>query len=817
MLNILLPVGNPAVLTADDTWIVNRLQASGNTVSVVSHSAAVPANVANYQVVVFPTSMQSNQTAKWDNVAIGVVSVHLGKFLHTNMSSVTFASNGDTRLTRFFAAHAVSDTLSGVVTIYGSTPIAAYKYITPANLAPNVQIYAGHDSSLARATGIAIEQGAVLLNAAVSPSRRVAIPADDVTLLNAAGTALFDRAIVWAANGATAPVDTEAPSVPTNLNASAAGGDVTLTWTASTDNTSVSGYQVHRSTTPGFTPDGSTLIGTSVGATYSDPGLTNGTYYYSVVAYDAANNFSGPSALTQVTIGEILVVGTGPFKILAVMGDSASQTADDTWLVNFLTTRGHTVVPFTASSGIPFDINTYNLVIFSTSPNSNQLVPKWDNNSVPVVSLTMSKKVHTEAHTVGSSLGDLRQDFYFYSHSITNPLSGTQQVYSTAPLVNYAWVAPANMPAGATVLASHSSDASRVVAYAFNAGSVMMSGVFSPSARVALPFSDPSKMGAAGEALFERAIVWAARAPQPPVISAYEIVAGSPVALASVGIWNGTSLVHVATTSLSADAPIVPDPNPNPVPDNWVPGSKPSNTNVGVPGIGEPALTAMSGGTNNASNITYTNRLIESDITFYGSNINIIGCRFTGRVVIRNGNNFVIEDSDFGALSVSGGTNVTMRRIRTTGFAGSDGLHITSYNKRCTDITVEDSYIGNPMLTAGSHYDSIQVRGVDRLTLRGNYFDQSTTFSSSYNATIFLEDTQGGNYDIDIHNNWFRAAGYYNVRLYGYNQVLNDNIFIKRDPTESDGSPNAGPVIGNSYAYTASGNTWDGGAALVLP
>lgn len=816
MLNIILPVGDPNILTADDTWIINRLQASGNTVSVVNHAAAVPVNVANYQVVVFPNSMNSNQTAKWNSVNIGVVSVQMGKFLHTDMAAVTFASNGDTRLTRYFSAHAVSDTLSGVVTVYASAPTAGYKYITPANLAPNVQVYASHDSSISRVTGIAIEQGAVLLNASVCPSRRVTIPADDVTFLNADGQALFDRAILWAANGATAPNDTEAPSVPINLNASAAGSDVTLTWTASTDNITVSGYQVHRSTTPGFTPDGSTLIGTAVSASYSDPGLADNTYYYGVIAYDAANNFSSPSALVQVTIGEILVVGTGPFKILVVMGDTALQTADDTWLVGFLTTRGHTVVPFMASDGIPFDINTYNLVIFSNSPNSNQLTPKWDNDTVPVISLSMSRKVHTDAHTVGASLGDLRQDFYFYSHSITNPLSGIQQVYSTAPLVNYAWVAPANLPAGATVLAASASDGSRVVAYAFNAGSTMMSSVFSPSPRVALLFNDPSKMNASGESLFERAIVWVARAAQPPVISAYEMVGGSPVALASVGVWNGTGLVHVATTSLSPGA-VMPDPDPNPDPGPWTLGAQPSNTNVGVPGIGEPALTPMSGGSNNVSNVTYTNRLIESDITFYGSNVNIIGCRFTGKAGIRDGNNFVIEDSDFGALTVSGGTNVTIRRIRTTGSAGSDGLHVSSYGKRCTDIVIEDSYIGNPLLTDGSHYDSIQVRGVDRMTLRGNYFDQGTIFDSRYNATIFFEDAQGGNYDVDIHNNWLRAAGWYNVRIYGYNQTLNDNVFIKRDPTEADGSPNAGPVIGNSYAYTASGNTWDGGAPLALP
>jgi hypothetical protein len=253
-----------------------------------------------------------------------------------------------------------------------------------------------------------------------------------------------------------------------------------------------------------------------------------------------------------------------------------------------------------------------------------------------------------------------------------------------------------------------------------------------------------------------------------------------------------------------------PDPNP------WTPGAQPTNSNVGLPGVGNPALSPNGSTYISTSNITYTNISRVGNLTLAGSNVTLIGCKVVGELIVR-GNDFIAEDSDIGALSLSGAKRVRASRVRTTGVVGKDGVHVTSDVGRCEDIVLEDSYIGNPMLTDGSHYDSIQVRGVDRLTLRGNYFDQGTIFDSSYNATVFLEDAQGGNYDIDIHNNWLRAAGYYNVRLYGYNQTLDNNVFIKRDPTESDGSPNAGPVIGNSYVYMASGNTWDGGTPLPLP
>ncbi|MGF7045912.1 chitodextrinase [Paenibacillus sp. DS2015] len=79
--------------------------------------------------------------------------------------------------------------------------------------------------------------------------------------------------------------DTIAPTVPTNLLLSAkTASTVTLTWTASTDNYQVAGYEIWRD---------SVKVATSVGTTYTDSGLSPTTaYQYSVKAYDAANNKS---------------------------------------------------------------------------------------------------------------------------------------------------------------------------------------------------------------------------------------------------------------------------------------------------------------------------------------------------------------------------------------------------------------------------------------------------------------------------------------------------------------------------------------------
>ena len=85
------------------------------------------------------------------------------------------------------------------------------------------------------------------------------------------------------------PPDTETPSVPSGLSpASVSSTQITISWTASTDNVAVAGYRIYR--------DGAPLRSTP-STSYTDTELTPLTSYsYAVAAYDYANNMSDQSA-----------------------------------------------------------------------------------------------------------------------------------------------------------------------------------------------------------------------------------------------------------------------------------------------------------------------------------------------------------------------------------------------------------------------------------------------------------------------------------------------------------------------------------------
>ena len=94
--------------------------------------------------------------------------------------------------------------------------------------------------------------------------------------------------------GGTVIVDTTAPSMPTGLVAATAGsGSIALNWTASTDDTAVTGYKIYRN---------GTELRTSAANSFSDSGLTSSTTYsYTVAAHDAAGNASAQSAAASAT------------------------------------------------------------------------------------------------------------------------------------------------------------------------------------------------------------------------------------------------------------------------------------------------------------------------------------------------------------------------------------------------------------------------------------------------------------------------------------------------------------------------------------
>jgi chitodextrinase len=124
----------------------------------------------------------------------------------------------------------------------------------------------------------------------------------------------------------TTTADTTAPTTPTALTAIAAGtSQINVTWTASTDNTGVTGYRVERSQGAGSTSF--TQVGTPAGASFADAGLSPATVYnYRVRATDAAGNVSGYSTVATATTatGSDSTPPTAP-TALAAAAAGASQ------------------------------------------------------------------------------------------------------------------------------------------------------------------------------------------------------------------------------------------------------------------------------------------------------------------------------------------------------------------------------------------------------------------------------------------------------------------------------------------------------------
>ncbi len=125
---------------------------------------------------------------------------------------------------------------------------------------------------------------------------------------------------------ATVEPDTQPPTAPASLAASVTSDDVQLAWTAAADDRAVTGYRIHRSATAGFTPGAGTLVGSVDGSITSAPDTNRpvGTWYYRVIAVDAAGNAGAPSPEASATI----VAPPAPTGLVAAYGfEEASGTA----------------------------------------------------------------------------------------------------------------------------------------------------------------------------------------------------------------------------------------------------------------------------------------------------------------------------------------------------------------------------------------------------------------------------------------------------------------------------------------------------------
>ncbi len=143
-------------------------------------------------------------------------------------------------------------------------------------------------------------------------------------------------------NSTPPTADTTAPSIPTNLSATAiSSSQVNLTWTASTDNVGVTGYKLYR---------GGTQVGTSATNSYSDSALTaSTTYSYTVSAYDAAGNASAQSSSANATT----LVDTTP-PVITIAAPSGRLAAGTTQTTLSVTTNENATCAWSNTAGSAF-------------------------------------------------------------------------------------------------------------------------------------------------------------------------------------------------------------------------------------------------------------------------------------------------------------------------------------------------------------------------------------------------------------------------------------------------------------------------------
>ena len=132
--------------------------------------------------------------------------------------------------------------------------------------------------------------------------------------------------------------DSQAPTVPGNFKAAAvSGSQIDLSWSASTDNVGVTGYDISR---------GGTKIATVVGTSYSNStGLSpQTTYQYTITAHDLAGNNSGSASDSAKTLSASPPSSTKPyFKVFGGSIFTGGKFANSTVCSNdSQTTQGYT-------------------------------------------------------------------------------------------------------------------------------------------------------------------------------------------------------------------------------------------------------------------------------------------------------------------------------------------------------------------------------------------------------------------------------------------------------------------------------------------
>jgi uncharacterized protein YjbI with pentapeptide repeats len=150
--------------------------------------------------------------------------------------------------------------------------------------------------------------------------------------------------------------DTIAPTVPSNLSVTTLatttlGSTIQVTWTDSTDNIGVTGYSFVFDQTASTTPD--TIVDTV--STSSVTTLPNGTWYFHIVALDAAGNVSTPVLdSAPIVINNVVTPTDTTAPLGPTVVTSSTHTVNTTSATTSITTSWDTATDDTSLAGYSY-------------------------------------------------------------------------------------------------------------------------------------------------------------------------------------------------------------------------------------------------------------------------------------------------------------------------------------------------------------------------------------------------------------------------------------------------------------------------------
>jgi hypothetical protein len=269
-----------------------------------------------------------------------------------------------------------------------------------------------------------------------------------------------------------------------------------------------------------------------------------------------------------------------------------------------------------------------------------------------------------------------------------------------------------------------------------------------------------------------------------------------------------SSAASTVRPSLTASNTFEPNPKPSSTESAATAGSAaPANSSCAFK---PSAATTGASGSRRSSSVkvltdgqTLQNADVGSGIEIRGNNVTVRNVSVAGNILVTGDNAMIDHVTAQGvAISSASGTTVQYANI---GNSKEDGIHVTSDRGRMIrNAVLRYNYVHDPRVPSDAHYDGIQVRGVDGLTIDCSVYDPGE-FQWTLNAAVYLEDANGGHSNVRVSNNWLYGHAFPVMVDAGKSSTFTKNR-IGGDIKWDTCYPGKGLSSSN---FTSSGNVWD--------